>query len=352
MELKGVPLSVYTEEPDHIPDGKKPVETIPRFRKRVMEAFDSDRYDLPKDLYRDCTQLPTEVLDRFSIVEIMKIRSASCIMLRSREVNERFDEVPEYRIFDKIASSLWRWGYVDFREEWNTLVDAYRGIRSFAIDLPDFAVTLTYTTGHNECGLTVHDRELFLDGVFGFLVHYKGEHVMTIGFTFTKGRRIVLTQVQMKKEKGNRFLYKLPKPYVEFALDLLARHFPTLELCILEGAASAKKYLAQYKNLLERTLEWQEKNEERIAAYEREFGSKKKKPSKFEREQQAYRLNKYRKDYIEEVAFVRQRIVEIEGETGARIRATYDRDHGPWHRDTARMEETNGVRFCPVVRVD
>jgi hypothetical protein len=347
-ELIGIPLSTYKEEPEHIPEGKSPVHTITRFRKRVMDAFDTDRYDMLDDLYRDCHQLPTEVLQQFSIVEIMKIRAASVFMLRSHEINRKFDEVPEYRIFDKIASSMWRWGYGDFRDDWSSLVDAYRGIRNFSFGLPDFEVTLGHTTGNNECGRCEQDRELFLDGVFGFLVHYKGVHIMTIGFTIARDKKLVLTQVQMKKEKGNRFLFKLPTSCVEYALTLLARHFPMFTICLLEGDMSVKKYLGQYRALLENTFENQKRNELRIAVHEHDvqFG---KVPT--ERELESYRWElKHRGKLVEDVAFVKERIAGLEGEIGARIRSTYDRDHGAWRRDLSDMTEINGVRFCRMVR--
>ncbi len=348
MELKGIPLSTYKEEPTHIPDDVLPSRTIERFCERTAAVF-VDPDDVPKgnDIFSEVHSYPTEYYDQFSITEIVKMKASTIFMFRSRELQRRFDEVPEYRIFEKIRSSLWRWGSSDIREEWNTLVDAYNGIKHFSFGVSDFEVTLTHTTGSNECGRSEHDRNLFLDGVFGFMVYYRSEHVMTLGCTFAKGRKIFLTQVQMKKEKGNRFLYKLPAPCIEYALSLLAKHFPMFELYIIEGASAAKKYLAQYHTLLHNTLEGQKRNEWRIAEHEKERRSGK----SFTKDQlrsHEWEL-KHRRELVEDIAWVRARIHGQENETGARIRGAYDRSHGTWLREIDPIE-MNHLRFFRVTR--
>src|SRR3546814_14926469 len=48
-------------------------------------------------------------------------------------------------------------------------------------------VTLDYTNGYNEQGMGKHSRTP-LDGVFAYLVQYKGEHVMILGFSIINER--------------------------------------------------------------------------------------------------------------------------------------------------------------------
>lgn len=348
MALKGIPLSTYTEELAYIPEGILPTRTIAQFKELLEEFIDPEDMKSGDNLYTDVHSFPIECYDTFSIPEVMKMKASTIFMFSPPELRRRFDEVPEYRIFEKIRSSLWRWGCVDIREEWNTLVDAYNGIRNFSFGLPDFAVTLTHTTGCNECGRSEHDSELFLDGVFGFMVHYRGEHVMTLGFTFAKGRKLCLTQVQMKKEKGNRFLFKLPTSGVEYALTLLTKYFPTFTPYIIEGASAVEKYLGQYRNVLEHTLDSQERNNARIAEYEKQLCAG---VCFDDGEQRSYEwVLKHRTELVEDIAWVRTRILGIENETGARIRATYDRNHGTWLRDVGDPIVMNQLHFYRIVR--
>lgn len=348
MTQCGVPLSTYREEPAHIPEGILPTRTIANFKERLEEFVDPEDMRSGDDLYTDVHSFPIECYDAFAIPEVVKMKASTIFMFSNRELRRRFDEEPEYRIFEKIRSSLWRWGSGDIRDEWNTLVDAYNGIRNFSFELPDFEVTLTHTTGSNECGRSEHDYELFLDGVFGFMVHYRGEHVMTIGFTFAKGRKLCLTQVQMKKEKGNRFLFKLPTSAVEYALALLAKYFPTFTLHIIEGASAVEKYLGQYRNLLEQTLERQLSSERRIAEYEQERRAGKC-FTNYELCAHGRELE-HRAELVGEIAWVRKRILGLENEIGARIRAIYDRSHGEWLRDIGDLIAMNQLNFYRVIR--
>src|SRR3546814_1923886 len=68
-----------------------------------------------------------------------------------------------------------------------------------------------------------------LDGVFAYLVQYKGEHVMTLGFSLINDRQILLQQVQLKNRTGNRWLFRFPENRLEFIIDRSEEHTSELQ---------------------------------------------------------------------------------------------------------------------------
>jgi hypothetical protein len=163
---------------------------------------------------------------------------------------------PVIDLVRKIRSSMWRWGHE--KALWNEIVDAYDGIRSFDPGVAGFDVQLTYTTGYNENGNNCREHageqggdRVWLDGVFGFLVRWKGEHVMTIGFTVVAGRRILLQQVQAASKTGNRWMFRLPANRMEFVIDRLRTAFPGHAILVADGADYASVSMDQYRRRLE-----------------------------------------------------------------------------------------------------
>lgn len=132
-------------------------------------------------------------------------------------------------------------------------MDAYEGIRNFEMGIDGFELTLDCTTGYNEKGYSRETRT-YLDGVFGFLVHWKSKHVMTIGFSIADNRRILLQQVQAKSKTGNRWMFKLPANRMEFIIDRLSQAFPLHQILIADGADYAKRSLTEYTEAMDRRL--------------------------------------------------------------------------------------------------
>lgn len=203
-----------------------------------------------EDSIRD---LPADILKaRLTFDQLAKFKYGQIYTL-DRSVEDLFDKEPTHAIVRKIQSSQWRWGMGD--KAWNDVVETYNGIRSFDLDLENFEVRLDFTTGHNERGYSRESRT-FLDGVFAFLVYYKGEHVMTLGFSVQTGMKLLVQQVQLKNRKGNRFLFKLPSNRLEFFLSRFALAFPNHTLCIADGAdigrTSLKSYEQGREDLLDR----------------------------------------------------------------------------------------------------
>ncbi len=190
--------------------------------------------------------LPLKALACLTLDEITKIRYSTSTMM-DQTVEDEFRSNPRFTVVHKIINSLWRWGYS--RGTWNEIVDSYNGIRDFSIDLPDFSVRLDYTTGCNELGWGEHSPTYF-DGIFGFLVYYKGEHVMTLGFSILADRQICIQQVQLTKQRGNRWLYKWPANRMEYVITRFKEAFPGYRLHVVDGGDIALKNMNAYKKSL------------------------------------------------------------------------------------------------------
>lgn len=149
----------------------------------------------------------------------------------------------------KVQNSLWQYGVARDYERSLKLLAQLRGATA---GLPDFELRLTWTTYFNTAGWSVHSRSrdphigLYLDGPFGFLLYYKGRHVMTIGCALaTTG--IFLAQVQMRHDRGNRFLFKLGAAPIDFALGFLQRIFPDELLWMVTGASTVDAIRRAYR---------------------------------------------------------------------------------------------------------
>lgn len=207
----------------------------------------SHYYRMPFDFQDHYWDLRFEHFANFTFDEICRIKHSRAICMHD-SVEKLFDKEPQYAIIGKIKGSMWRWGLNE--GSWNEIVDAYNGIRNFSLgDFPGFEIRLDYTTGRNERGYSTFAR-LFLDGVFAYLLYYKGQHVLTIGFSITAGRKILIQQVQSAMRAKNRSLYKLPSNRLEFVLELFSRNFPNHELFVVDGKSLTAKIKSNYENRL------------------------------------------------------------------------------------------------------
>ncbi len=162
-------------------------------------------------------QIDAEILMKvFTFEECMRLRQGTVIM---SNFGEWFDE--HHPFLRKIIFAHWHYGC---DHDWNEFVDHVEAFQKLRIDLPDFEIRLTHTRTINTCAWSAHLRDLYVDASFGLLLYYKGEHVLTIGFAPCR-RGVMVAQVQLRQKKGNRFLYKLPKHYLDLALDVLRNAF-------------------------------------------------------------------------------------------------------------------------------
>jgi hypothetical protein len=144
----------------------------------------------------------------------------------------------------KVRHALWRYGG---SRDYQRFVTCYNGLGRLMIDLPDFEVRITHTRSINTAAWAAdgRDKPIYLDAAFGALVYYRGSHVMTIGFAPSE-YGILVAQVQLREKRGNRFLYKLPMPYLDFALSMLRHAFPDDSLHLVTGSSTTAAIRAAY----------------------------------------------------------------------------------------------------------
>jgi hypothetical protein len=170
----------------------------------------------------------------------------SCVFTRDERARMWHDEVIDSKLNQHIEEQeplLWKtqhalWRYGESRD-YSRFVTCYNHIADLSIDLPGFAIRLTHTRYCNTAAWAAHGREspIYLDASFGALLHYRGVHVMTIGFA-PSADGILVAQAQLRERTGNRFLYRLPAPHLDVALDLVARAFPGDDLYLVTGEST------------------------------------------------------------------------------------------------------------------
>lgn len=217
---------------------KDPERKLGHWHQKMLE--NNEHFSFYKDFYR----LPLAALKGFTFDERCKMYCSAFISPES-SVEQLFEEDSRYEVVRKIQNSQRRWGRKG--ECWNQIVDAHHSMRFFDLDLDGFTVTLDHTRSTNRRSDAKYSGT-FLDGVFGYLVHYRGQHVMTIGFSISTRRRLLLQQLQMVRPKGNRFLYRRPVNRLEFIIERFRIHFPRFSLWIVDVRTMLTCYRKQYES--------------------------------------------------------------------------------------------------------
>jgi hypothetical protein len=247
IERMGIDLATYTDrllhvEPEH---DEKPILSFD-LRDAIGPhacAYAKARYGTDHSSARLANLLPAKALDRLSVDQIAKMRHSSTTMMKDC-VEDKFRNEPRFRIIEKIRSSMWRWGML--RCGWNEMVDTYNSIRAFSFDVPDFDIRFDYTMGVNAIGSSEYSRT-FLDGALGYLVYYKGQHVMTLGFSVVAGYRVLITQVQLKSRRGNRWMFKFPKNRLEYIVGRFIKAFSHHQVLVVDGGDVANENISHYR---------------------------------------------------------------------------------------------------------
>jgi len=255
---------------------QKPAMVIKDFAKKlgrvkdIFEAYDEAKVEIDKGLAGevfDYYQIDkyirlykTELWERvFTEEEIAAIRfSRTCC--ESTVDTDRFRDHPNFRLLDKIVLSAWHCGSIS-RLDWNYTVDVYNAVRNFTTNQAGFTYFLDITTGGNEFGYSQFTRT-FLDGELAILLYYKGTHAITIGFDISQDRVkkqkfIGIKQIQLKQQKGNRFLFSLPTHYLEFLVANFTKAFGSLQVRLVDKDEVAKLATRGYDS----ALAWMKKDE-------------------------------------------------------------------------------------------
>lgn len=208
--------------------------------------------------------LPFNIIeDSFSVEEMTKMIWNSCIQ---SEASEEFRYNPKYRVINKVENALHHWCYG--KKNYNHLVYWYNSLSRFSFGISDTEVRLDYATYFNPWGYSKYTRT-FIDGPFAYLIYYKGKHVLTVGFA-PSANGVLITQIQMKQKKGNRWLYKLPCHYIEYVVQCMSNMFHDTPLFIADGASLAS-HIRECYNSRERYKFNDEKYYHVVDVYNREF---------------------------------------------------------------------------------
>jgi hypothetical protein len=233
---------------------KKPVGSIKDVDTKIgpWREFWTRRGFTDRTFLSHYYELPLKALKGFSFDEICKLRHSSSYTMEL-DVEKLFETDANYEVVNKIMSSMWRWG--TSRGMWNEIVVAYDCIRHFSfLNNPNFEVSLDHTKYFNPYGYAKYSR-VFIDGVFALLVYYKKEHVLTVGFSITAGKGLLIQQVQMSKRTGNRWLYHFPSNRLEFVISLFRSNFPGYQIAVIDGSSLVNKTLSDYQQGLDRAQE-------------------------------------------------------------------------------------------------
>lgn len=246
---------------DEVPDKEA------RFREGAA-AWVEDRFGLAYFTWDQWRSAPHHVLARvFSRDELFRLWHDSVL---SSRLDDHFQE--HEQLAWKVQNSLWRYGCLrDFRR----FVACHNALARIRAAWPGFDVRITHTRGCNTAAWAVHGREdpIYLDASLGVLLYHRGEHVLTNGFAVSR-HGVLVAQVQLRKKRGNRFLYKLPGAYLDVAIDLLQRAFPDERLHLVTGESARTAIQRAYGKdadcLLPETLERVQRfYEQPLATYER-----------------------------------------------------------------------------------
>lgn len=257
--MKGIPLSCFKESLSELPETENLFPLSVRDKLIEMPGVHDNPYIMDmmydekgwKEFVKDFSSW--QLTTYFSFQELIQIWFFDSYFFPN-QTERGLRAIPAFRMMEKIKSSFWRWGYNNDETTWNTAVRIYHQLSNLEVVEKDFRVTLDWTTGWNQRGYSESSRT-YLDGVFAALLHYKSEHVMTIGFSFTDKGELLLQQVQLFNKKGNRFLYKLSSDHMMWAVDFIKRNFPGRIIYIVEGESLADSIYQQYYSVAKRSRE-------------------------------------------------------------------------------------------------
>lgn len=234
----------------------------------VVDSYEKLRQksrDFPLDPY----------FSEFSFDELAKYMFGDVVMSEVSEAFQRTRDSREYieipppepaEFVYKLRNSMHHyWGYT---LDWNNLVDAYYAIPQFTF-ASDFEVRFDHSRYFNEWGSAQHVEDqilklrrtmpwkeyanyfhyntVYLDGVFGYLIHHKDKHVLTIGFSVGH-RRIFINQIQVRQPKGNRWIYSLPCDLLNYCVSKMYYHFAAwgFDIYLVDGNSAATKIAKQH----------------------------------------------------------------------------------------------------------
>lgn len=172
------------------------------------------------------------------------------------ELDKDIYEHPHHIYYHKLSLSAWHWltPYEHGKIAWQRVVQFHKFFMAFTFGLEGFDVTIDHA--HHWCNRRgpgeytgwvtnadgTRSEGTWLDGEFGLIISRGGKHLLTLGVCTTQAG-ILVNQIQLKQKKGNRWLFQLPKPYFEYAVERLqaAAEEAELPLYLVTGESHARE---------------------------------------------------------------------------------------------------------------
>lgn len=273
----GLPLDVLPL-PESMAESETfiPPDADERFRRHPVAAMWLSEYDwnyAPFDAekrgaYLTWRDIPSRILEQvFTAEELRRLwwNGSPC----SSNLSDRFERDPLLHPQWTIKNSMWQYGwslpdeYVrDEKGDYQRVLDDHfaevrrynlfarfcAGIRRFHFG-DGFVSYLNHVSFTGEYGWAKWGRgegrsPVYLDGKMGFSVLKDGKHVLTIGFS-PSSCGLFVAQVQLRQKKGNRWLFKLPSPLLDYVLERLRVAFD-LPVWLVTGESAARAVASSY----------------------------------------------------------------------------------------------------------
>lgn len=218
-----------------VPDAEERLRADPLCSEYVRVCYGDDHGSDDFRWDQHWRSIPVHLLSRIlSFEECVRIQFFSHI----RSDLEEFIRQNHFLVW-KASNVLWHYGG-DVR--FNRMADVLRRLRR--LSFPGMEVGLGHSSYFNEYGPCVQDRKVYLDGAMGLFVYHRGEHVLMVGFS-PGGAGTYVAQVQLRKKRGNRFLYKLGRHCLDACLDALHEAFGD-ELWLVRGGSATEAIRRSY----------------------------------------------------------------------------------------------------------
>jgi hypothetical protein len=244
------------------PEDQEPV--IQAFKKAwrsVRGNDDVDYYGVDSVVER---MQPSRMVEQFSVTDLCRIRHSALYTKNDEFVLAMHSEVAPL-IVERIRLSGWHNSTSTF--SWDEMAQIYNQLRTFSMGLPGFSVSFDHTTGCNPKGYSSYFYDpdnaerprIYIDGELAFLINFKGKPVMVVSFNVSKPSRnaapaIYIRQVQLLAKTGNRWLFKLPCPYMEHVIIRMREAFHKNDLYLIRGDILGEEIIQNYLRTLKRTV--------------------------------------------------------------------------------------------------
>lgn len=245
------------------PKLKNPYKTLDKDQRRRWKEYNEEYEAIKKEALNEddfnefknyISRHFKRLLRKLDVQDMARITHSTCISMGTY-FNDIREKLRPSWVFEKIRLTSWHWGYKS--ANYNEICHAYNSLASFDIPLKDFSVEVDTSSSYNKKGYSQYTRT-FLDTELAYVIKHKGKHVLTIGFNIIldEEKTIHIRQIQCKENKGNRWMYKMPKHYVEYIIDRMFEAYQGYDIYFIKTSTVIKDISDAYINRIERELNY------------------------------------------------------------------------------------------------